>query len=115
MTQKQKDSYQEKAKNKTKKLFKIRFKIVNKFLFCLIILMGVYYIVSVNDLSIKGFVLQDLKKQSATLVEQNNSLELAIMKLESFDNIEKKAQEMNMVKIGKIDYITITGGALAKK
>jgi len=49
------------------------------------------------------------------LIEENNQTELAIMKFESYENIEKRAKEMNMVKVGKIDYITISEKTVARK
>jgi len=94
---------------------KLNFAIVNKFLFCLLLIMGVYYVVSINDLAIKGFVLQELKSEVQDLHQENTQIQLAVMKLESYDNIEKRAQELNMVKVGKIDYITINNSSVAKK
>lgn len=98
-----------------KKKRKINFEIINKFLFCLIITMGVYYVVSINDLAIKGFVLQELKAEAQGLSDDNTQMQLAVMKLESYENIEKRAQELNMVKVGKIDYITVNDSSVAKR
>ncbi len=74
-----------------------------------------YYVVSINDLAIKGFVLRDKKVQVDNLLEDNNQTELAIAKFESYENIEKRAKEMNMVKVGKIDYISVSGKTVARK
>lgn len=93
----------------------INYKLINKFLASLVIIAGVYYVVSVNDLAIKGFVLREKKIQAEDLIEENNQTELAIMKFESYENIEKRAKEMNMVKVGKIDYITISEKTVARK
>ncbi len=35
--------------------------------------------------------------------------------LESYENIAKRAEELKMVKVDKIDYITIVDGVVAKK
>jgi cell division protein FtsB len=99
----------------SKKRRKFNFEILNKCLFCLILSMGVYYVVSINDLAIKGFVLQELKSEVQDLKEDNTQIQLAVMKLESYENIEKRAQELNMVKVGKIDYITVNNSSVAKK
>ncbi|MDO8260840.1 MAG: hypothetical protein Q7T50_05095 [Candidatus Magasanikbacteria bacterium] len=98
---------------KTKK--SINFRLLNKFLMFFIIIAGVYYVVGVNDLAIKGFVLRDLKIQAEDLIEENNQTELAIMKFESYENIEKRAKEMNMVKVSKIEYITVSEKTVARK
>lgn len=105
----------ERGASSRKKKRKINFDIVNKCLFCLIISMGVYYVVSINDLAIKGFVLQELKTEVQDLSDENTQMQLSVMKLESYENIEKRAQELNMVKVGKIDYITVNGSSVAKK
>lgn len=98
-----------------KKRKKINFGIINKCLLCLMITMGVYYVVSINDLAIKGFVLQELRSEVQDLSEENTQMKLSVMNLESYENIEKRAQELNMVKVGKIDYITVNGSSVAKK
>ena len=49
------------------------------------------------------------------LQAENQQIELAITKLQSYDNIEIKAQEMKMVKVDKIDYITVNDLAVAKR
>ena len=113
MTQTQKIFNQEGKKNQSRK--KIRLDLVNKFLLCLIIVSGIGFIVTINDLSIKGFVLQDLKMSMKNLQAENQQIELAITKLQSYDNIEIKAQEMKMVKVDKIDYITVNDLAVAKR
>ena len=119
MTLKQKQNFTKARKNKGRESRKRRgcfnFELANKFIFCLIAVVGVYYVVSINDLAIKGFVLQELKTDAKVLQIENNQMELAVMELESYDSIEKRAKELSMVKVGKIDYITITGGSVAKK
>jgi len=119
MTLKQKQNFAKARKNNGRESRKRRgqfnFGLANKFLFCLIAIVGVYYVVSINDLAIKGFVLQELKTETKSLQGKNNQMELAIMELESYEAIEKRAQDLSMVKVGKIDYITITGGSVARK
>jgi cell division protein FtsL len=89
--------------------------IFNKVLIVLIIISSIYFIVSVNDLSIKGFMLQELKLKIAELDNKNADLELKIMELESYENISERAQGMKMVKVDKIDYITIIEEVVAVK
>lgn len=70
---------------------------------------------NVNDLSIKGFVLNSQKMKLAKIQDENKQLEQEITKLGSLDNIEKRAQEMKLVKVDKIDYITVKNDAVAMK
>jgi len=89
--------------------------VFNKFLFFMIIAGGVYFILSINDLSVKGFVLQELRLKSQELTKENKLAENRITELESYENIQTRALNMNLVKADKIDYITITNEAMARK
>ncbi|MCK5416487.1 hypothetical protein KAI92_03610 [Candidatus Parcubacteria bacterium] len=75
--------------------------------------MGVYFVFGVNDLSIKGFVLQEVKNEVSRYEDQNRELELKVMELESYENLSKRAVELNMVKVGKVDYISVENGVVA--
>ena len=90
-------------------------KIIIKFIFCLIIICGISYVVSVNNLSIKGFVLADLKSKVSELQKENENIELKVMNLESYENITKRVNELKMVKVDKIDYITKANDFVAKR
>ena len=90
-------------------------RIFSKILIILIIISGVYFIISVNDLSIKGFMLQELKTELGELDNENVNLELKIMELGSYENISNRARDMKMVKVDKIDYITIIDEVVAIK
>jgi len=100
-------------KQKNKKI--ILQKIIIKFIFCLIIICGISYVVSVNNLSIKGFVLADLKSKVSELQKENENIELKVINLESYENITKRANELKMVKVDKINYIIKTNDFVAKR
>ena len=100
-------------KQKNKKI--ILQKIIIKFIFCLIIICGISYVISVNNLSIKGFILADLKSKIAELKKENENIELKVMNLESYENITKRANELKMVKVDKINYIIKTNDFVAKR
>ncbi len=97
---------------KNKKLSKY-LSLINKSIFSLIIILGVYFVFGVNDLSIKGFVLQEVKNEVSRYEDQNRELELKVMELESYENLSKRAVELNMVKVGKVDYISVENGVVA--
>ena len=81
----------------------------------MIIISGAYYIIGANDLSIKGFVLNDLKTRADALAKENQDIETQVMRLESYDQIAAKSRELKMVAVERIEYITIVNGEVAKK
>lgn len=97
----------------SKSLFNLAF--FNKMVFVLAILSGLCYIIVINDLSIKGIVLEELKKDALVLNENKKNYELNIMRLESYDTINRRAQEIKMVKVDKIEYISTGKDAVARR
>lgn len=71
------------------------------------------YVVTINDLSIKGFVLQDLRTNISQLEIDNEQYELKTMNLESYGLINERAQKLGMVKVDDIKYVSATDGAVA--
>ena len=90
-------------------------KLLNKFSIILIIILGVSFIATVNSLSIKGFILQSLKNKTDKLKQENENIQLNIMALESYENINKKAASLKMVKADKVDYLMVNDNLMAKK
>lgn len=99
---------------KTKKQFR-QWTLLNRAVLLLIIAFSVYYVTCTNDLTVKGFVIQDLKLRVNELEEVNEKLEISAYNLKNTESIDMRAQEMKMVKVEKIDYITILPGGVAKK
>jgi cell division protein FtsL len=95
--------------------FAVNWSLVNKGCGATIIILIIVYIVSINDLSIKSFTLQAAKNEIADLQKENDRLNLAVMNLDSYDNINRRAKELKMVKVDKIEYIEIKDGVVAKK
>lgn len=108
------DELADRPKNR-KKNYLDYIKLLNKVIIFFIIFNAVYFVMNVNDLSIKGFVLNSQKMKLAKIQDENKQLEQEITKLGSLDNIEKRAQEMKLVKVDKIDYITVKDDAVAMK
>lgn len=90
-------------------------RILNKVILCLILLNAAYFVMNVNDLSIKGFVLNSQKAKLYALSEENRNFELQITELSSLESIEKRAKSMRLVKVDKIDYLTVNNDAVAMK
>jgi hypothetical protein len=120
MTQKQKQKINEKINSGNRNRintgqFFHRIMILNKVLLVFVLLIVGYFVVSTNDLSIKGFVLHDLQLKTIEITADNKKTELRIMELESYDKIDKRAKELKMVKVERIDYITVSADAVAKR
>lgn len=103
MTAKQK---QKKQKRFIKSKKTINFKKINFIIAALVVLSGIYYLIGVNDFSIKAFVLSEQRGKLSQLKGQNNELELKVMHLSSYNNLSKKIENLKMVKVDKIDYIS---------
>jgi hypothetical protein len=90
-------------------------KILNRLLCLCIIVMAVGYVTVVNDLTIKGFKLQELKNKKKDIVEENKKINLQAMNLQSYNHLAQKTKDLNMVAADNIDYITPTDNVMAKK
>lgn len=78
-------------------------------------LAGILHVVTVNDLSIKGFVLNELKRELIAEQLENQNLELAATRLGSYENISRRARDLRMVKIDEIVYLEASAGPVARK
>lgn len=90
-------------------------KIFNMFLMVAIIVCGVYYVALVNDLTIKGIKVQELKQEVSSLKEDNRHLNVKVTSLKSYQNVAPKTEEMKMVSVNNIDYIRVNQEVLAQK
>lgn len=111
MTQTKKEPFS--GQDKKKKVFSL--KIFNSFLFLLIIAGSLYYLIGINNLIVKGFRLQELKKEVNLSKNENKNFELKTMFLESYNNLSERAEDLSMVVASEIGYITITDGVVVKK
>ncbi len=98
--------------NKNKKF---NIKIFNRILCVLIIILGVYHIAGINDLTVKGFELQKLKLKSMEIKDNNNNLESQIMSLGSYNNLRERIASLNMVSAEKVEYISGASSFVAKR
>ncbi len=95
---------------------KINLKTLNKVIYSLIIICGVYYLTGANDLSIKGFELQKLKRELSNTAAENKDMETRITYLDSYSsNLGQKIKALGMVAAGKADYLTAGSGAVARR
>jgi hypothetical protein len=100
---------------KEKKIKIFTLKTFNKILFLFIIVAGVYYFTGINDLTVKGFKLQEVKQKINSLNEENKVMAQKATGLESYSNLSERVKTLNMVAVGSVDYITAESGVVAKK
>jgi cell division protein FtsB len=75
----------------------------------------VYYVAGINDLTVKGFDLQEKKVQVRALaLESENYQDIAIAK-ESLTNMESRINDLDLVAVDNITYITVGDTTVAKK
>ncbi len=91
------------------------FRYLNTTLFSVFLLVGFYYLISANDLVVKGVVMQGLKNQAKNLDEDKRVYENKILALQSYGSLKMRVQSLNMVAVGNVDYLTIKNPIFAKK
>ncbi len=93
----------------------LKIKALNLFLIALILVAGAYYLVGINNLVVKGFKLQELKKQEQVLATENQEVTARKVALESYQNIEGRLADLRMVAIDKMEYLTVNEDVIAKR
>lgn len=81
----------------------------------LIICLGVFYLINISDLTVKGFALKELKTQVSILASEKLDNEEKINNLQSYYSLSSRTQKLNMVAIGEIDYLTVSNTVVARK
>lgn len=100
-------------KGQNKKIFSWR--VVNTLLSITCITFGVVYLVGMNDLTVKGFVLNELKGQVSVLAEENQDLQTSSLSLQSYAALSPRLQDLDMVKVEDVVYFSHQALVVAKK
>ncbi|MFZ4631607.1 MAG: hypothetical protein ACOYL8_00175 [Patescibacteria group bacterium] len=80
-----------------------------------ILFLGVFYLVNVSDLTVKGFALKELKTQVSILASEKLDNDEKINNLQSYYSLSSRTQKLNMVAIGEIDYLSVPSVVVARK
>jgi hypothetical protein len=94
---------------------RLNLRLVNLFLGVIVFLIGGYYLVNINDLTVKGFALRELKSEATILTSENLDKETKVMNLQSYGNLNEKVKKLNMVAVDEVEYLTVNQAALARK
>jgi len=79
------------------------------------IVSGIVYLVNMNDLIVKGFVLKDLKSQASLLSQENQDLQAKSLTLQSYAVLSPRMQNLNMVSVDDVAYFAPQESTVAKK
>jgi len=79
---------------------------LNYILLSIIILLGIFYLSGMNDISIKGYKIEKLNKQKNDYASTNEGLELKIISLSSYGNIISRVNGLKMVAVKEIEYLS---------
>lgn len=94
---------------------RLNLKSFNVCLLTLTSVLGIFYLVNVSDLTVKGFALKELKTQVNSLASEKLDNEEKINNLQSYYSLSSRTQKLNMVAIGEIDYLPVTVAVVARK
>jgi len=81
-------------------------KTINRIIYIVIIILGLTYLSIINDLSIKGYQIENLTESKNGYATANQDLELEITALSSYDNIISRVNDLKMVAVKNIDYLS---------
>ncbi|PIY97261.1 MAG: hypothetical protein COY66_00480 [Candidatus Kerfeldbacteria bacterium CG_4_10_14_0_8_um_filter_42_10] len=95
------------------KKFKVGAISIRIVIFGLIIMVGLVYLIQTNQVSTGGFEIKELNKKVEQLQKDNKKLELETTKLQSLKTIKAATENMDLVSVSKIDYITLPPSAVA--
>ena len=104
------------AKNQSVKTGKkLNLKFLNMGLIALVVSLGVFHLINVSDLTVKGFVLKELKTEVNFLASEKLDNEERINNLQSYYSLNTRTEKLNMVAISEIDYLVAPGAVVARK
>lgn len=95
--------------------FSCPWRTINVFLTGACVVCGLMYLVGMNDLTVKGFVLKDLKSQVSLLVEESQELQAKALTMQSYNALSPRLQDLNMVLVDDVAYFSPKVPVVAKK
>lgn len=101
------------TRNKTKKRKKKKFSILYRFkiknarlvIYAGLAILFLAYLVQVNSLATKGYIISELEQDLENLEKQNSTLEDKLLSLQTTENIINKIGDLNLVAASEVEYI----------
>jgi len=84
-------------------------------LFVSIAICGGLYLVNINDLTVQGFVLRDLKSQANTSASAKADNEEIVNSLQAYSSVSERTRQLNMVAVGDVEYLAVARSVVARK
>ncbi|MBI2448589.1 cell division protein FtsL [Candidatus Microgenomates bacterium] len=78
-------------------------------------LVSFFYLAQANQITTKGYILQDLQKEHQRILSENERLQVEAARLESLTKIREKAGELSMSPVRDIKYLSQGDGLVASK
>ena len=75
----------------------------------------IYYVAGVNDLTVKGFDLQEKETEVRALAVENQNYQDLAMTKESLYSVKSRISDLDLVAVEDVTYITIADTTVAKK
>lgn len=94
---------------------RLSFKTVNLIIGFGVVILGAFYLFNINDLTVKGFALKNLKAQAASLADEQMNNEENVNALQSYYSLNTRTEKLNMVAVGNIEYLSVASPVVAKK
>jgi len=94
---------------------KFNLKYFNFCLFSGLAVLGIMYLININDLTVQGFALRDLKSQVSSLASEKMANEEAVNSAQSYYSLNARTGSLKMVAINNVEYLSATSLAVAKK
>lgn len=88
---------------------------LNSALLLTVFFFGLLYLVQVNALATRGYAIKDLEKQIVFEKKRNEQLQMQIIEAQSIGRIQKKIEDMKLVRSESIDYITSSARTVASR
>lgn len=79
------------------------------------IALGIAYLVGMNNLTVQGFTVKELKSRASVLAEENQDLHAKVLSLQSYSAISPRLNNLNMVAVDEIVYLNSQALTIAKK
>ncbi len=87
----------------------------NTILFLLLIVGSVVYFLTINNLSTRGFVFKDLRDKTTSLEVEKQRLESQVTELASYQNLDPRIAELELVKATDVTFIDTNAFIVARK
>lgn len=85
------------------------------FLTILSLILLVVYVMRISTISVKGYDISALQKQSRELQDENQRLEFQIAQNSSMQNIQQRLKSIHFVSADKTEFVDINSPVIAKR